>query len=176
VPVWHRSSLIKVIARSTLSRADGMNGIVPSIRWFRNSPFFRCQTCNVGSPSESLSKGPAKSPAHCGMLQTPPSATSSKKTGLETSVRTGKHVAFVLMYRSTNTREKVRPLRYLRACLGNPCCRLMADSGGDKPRHYDHHPCGLRRGGVYPLPKYRRDDSSQTGSQCEWILVVTMRI
>jgi hypothetical protein len=41
----------------------------------------------------------------------------------------------------------------------------MAVSGGDKPRHYDHHPSDFRRGGVYPLPKHRRDDSSQTGSQ-----------
>jgi hypothetical protein len=49
----------------------------------------------------------------------------------------------------------------------------MAGSGGDKPRHYDHHPSDFRRGGVYPLPKYRRDDSSQTGSQKEtvWSLI-----
>jgi uncharacterized protein len=39
----------------------------------------------------------------------------------------------------------------------------MAGSGGDTPRHYDCRPRDFRRGGVYPLPKCRRDDTSQTG-------------
>jgi hypothetical protein len=49
----------------------------------------------------------------------------------------------------------------------------MAGSGGDKPRHYDQDPCDFLRGGVYPLPKYRRDDTSQTGSKVD---VVTLNL